>query len=109
MRADVQGKLASLARNLVAIQVRLSGLSPQHNPGLNPVLTSSQGPLGDINLIALPHSDTNVMFGANAIGNNTTWNALAAEALRATSRSAPACSTRRSACAAPTTPPTASA
>ncbi len=79
MRANVQGKLSSLARNLVAIQVRLSGLSPQHNPGLNPVLTSSQGPLGDINLIALPHSNTNVMFGANAIGNNTTWNALLQE------------------------------
>jgi ABC-type transporter Mla subunit MlaD len=76
MRANVQSKLASLARNLVAIQVRLSGLSPQHNPGLNPVLTSSQGPLGDINVLALPHSSTNLMFGANAIGNNTTWNAL---------------------------------
>jgi phospholipid/cholesterol/gamma-HCH transport system substrate-binding protein len=76
MRANVQGKLASLARNLVAIQVRLSGLSPQHNPGLNPVMTSSQGPLGDINLLLLPHSTTNLMLGANSIGNNTTWNAL---------------------------------
>lgn len=75
-RANVQGKLASLARNLIAIQVRISGLSPQHNPGLNPVLTSSQGPLGDINLVLLPHSTTSVMVGANAIGNNTTWNAL---------------------------------
>lgn len=75
-RARLQGKLASLARNLIAVQVRLSGLSPQHNPGLNPVLTSSQGPLGDINLVALPHSSTSVMFGANAIGNNTTWNAV---------------------------------
>lgn len=76
LRAKLQGKLASLARNLVAIQVRLSGLSPQHNPGLNPVLTSSQGPLGDINLVVLPHSNTSLMVGANAIGNNTTWNAV---------------------------------
>jgi phospholipid/cholesterol/gamma-HCH transport system substrate-binding protein len=76
MRANLQGKLASLGRSLVAIQVRLSGLSPQHNPGLNPVMTSSQGPLGDINLLLLPHSSTNVMLGANSIGNNTTWNAL---------------------------------
>jgi ABC-type transporter Mla subunit MlaD len=76
LRANLQGKLASLARNLVAIQVRLSGLSPQHNPGLNPVMTNSQGPLGDINLLLLPHSSTNVMLGANSIGNNTTWNAL---------------------------------
>ncbi|MGA7356940.1 MAG: MlaD family protein [Candidatus Cybelea sp.] len=75
-RAKLQGKLSQLARNLVAIQVRLSGLSPQHNPGLNPVLTTSQGPLGDINLVVLPHSSTSVVFGANAIGNNTTWNAV---------------------------------
>lgn len=76
LRAKLQGKLASVARNLVAIQVRLSGLSPQHNPGLNPVLTSSQGPLGDINLLVLPHGSTSLMVGANAIGNNTTWNAV---------------------------------
>ncbi len=76
LRSKLQSKLAGLARNLVAIQVRLSGLSPQHNAGLNPVLTSSQGPLGDINVIALPHGSTSLMFGANAIGNNTTWNAV---------------------------------
>src|SRR5579871_1018996 len=75
-RARLQGKLASLARNLIAVQVRLSGLSPQHEAGLNPVLTSSQGPLGDINLVLLPHGSTSVMVGANAIGNNTTWNAV---------------------------------
>ncbi len=43
---------------------------------LNPVLTASQGPLGDINLVVLPHATTNLMVGANAIGNNTTWNAV---------------------------------
>jgi ABC-type transporter Mla subunit MlaD len=75
-RERLHTKLAGLARNLVAIQVRLSGLSPQHNPGLNPVLTSSQGPLGDINLVVLPHATTSLMVGANAIGNNTTWNAV---------------------------------
>lgn len=75
-RARLQGKLSSLARNLIAVQVRLSGLSPQHNAGLNPVLTSSQGPLGDINLVVLPHGSTSLMVGANAIGNNTTWNAV---------------------------------
>jgi len=75
-RSQLQGKLASLARNLIAVQVRLSGLSPQHSAGLNPVLTSSQGPLGDINLVLLPHGNTSVIVGANAIGDNTTWNAL---------------------------------
>ncbi|MGC1379987.1 MAG: MlaD family protein [Candidatus Baltobacteraceae bacterium] len=75
-KAHLQDKLAGLARQLIAVQVRLSGLSPQHNAGLNPVLTSSQGPLGDINLVVLPHGSTSVMVGANAIGTNTTWNAL---------------------------------
>jgi ABC-type transporter Mla subunit MlaD len=75
-RANLHAKLANLAHDLVAIQVRLSGLSQQQNPGLNPVLTHSQGPLGDINLVVLPHAQTNLMVGANAIGNNTTWNAV---------------------------------
>jgi ABC-type transporter Mla subunit MlaD len=76
LRSRLQSKLGSLVRNLVAVQVRLSGLSPPHNLGLNPVLTSSQGPLGDINLLFLPHGSTSVMVGANAIGTNTTWNAV---------------------------------
>lgn len=76
LRSRLQSKLGSLVRNLVAVQVRLSGLSPPHNLGLNPVLTSSQGPLGDINLVFLPHGSTSVMVGANAIGTNTTWNAI---------------------------------
>ncbi len=40
------------------------------------MLTSSQGPLGDINLVLLPHGTTSVIVGANAIGTNTTWNAV---------------------------------
>lgn len=76
VHAKLQGAIGKVLRNLVAVQLRLSGLSPQHNAGLNPVLTSSQGPLGDINLVVLPHSTTSFMVGANAIGNNTTWNAV---------------------------------
>ncbi len=75
-RAKLQGKLASVARNLVALQLRISGLSVQRSAGLNPVLTSSQGPLGDLNVIVLPHASTSFMLGANSIGNNTTWNAV---------------------------------
>jgi len=76
LRARLQSKLGQLARNLVAIQLRMSGLSPPHNLGVNPVLTSSQGPLGDLNVVLLPHGSTSLMFGANAIGTNTTWNAV---------------------------------
>ena len=78
----------------------MSGLSPQHNPGLNPVLTSSQGPLGDINLLLLPHSTTSLMVGANSIGNNTTWNARAAAEEGRLRVTAAGCCTRRSAFAA---------
>jgi len=76
LRAHLQSKLGQLVRNLVAVQVRMSGLSPPHNLGINPVLTSSQGPLGDLNLVLLPHGSTSVIVGANAIGTNTTWNAV---------------------------------
>ena len=48
----------------------------QRSAGLNPVLTKSQGPLGDLNVIVLPHTSTSFMVGANSIGNNTTWNAV---------------------------------
>ncbi|MBV8371729.1 MAG: MCE family protein [Candidatus Eremiobacteraeota bacterium] len=71
-----QLKLGNVLRNLIAIQLRLSGLSVQQNPGLNPVLTKSQGPLGDLNLLVLPHASTSLMVGANSIGNNTTYNAV---------------------------------
>jgi phospholipid/cholesterol/gamma-HCH transport system substrate-binding protein len=75
-RAKLQGKLAGVARNLVALQLRISGLSVQKSAGLNPVLSKSQGPLGDLNLFVLPHASTSLMVGANSIGNNTTWNAV---------------------------------
>lgn len=76
LRTRLQSKLGQLVRNLVAVQLRMSGLSPPHNLGLNPVLTNSQGPLGDLNLVLLPHGSTSVVVGANAIGTNTTWNVL---------------------------------
>ncbi|MBV9233902.1 MAG: MCE family protein [Candidatus Eremiobacteraeota bacterium] len=76
LRERLHGKIAGLAHDLVAIQLRLSGLSAQHALTANPVLTSSQGPLGDLNAVILPHGRTSVVFGANAIGTNTTYNAL---------------------------------
>ena len=75
-RAHIQGKLENVVHNLIAIQLRISGLSVQQSAGLNPVLTKSQGPLGDLNLLVLPHASTSLMVGANSIGNNTTWNAV---------------------------------
>ncbi len=74
--AKITNELSTLSHSLIALQLRLSGLSVQQNPGLNPVMTKSQGPLGDINAIILPHASTSLMVGANSIGNNTTWNAV---------------------------------
>jgi phospholipid/cholesterol/gamma-HCH transport system substrate-binding protein len=76
LRAKLSGKLGGLVHNIFSLQLRLSGLAPQQNPGLNPVMTHSQGPLGDLNVVVLPHAPTSLMFGANSIGNNTTWNAV---------------------------------
>jgi ABC-type transporter Mla subunit MlaD len=75
-RARLRGKLSALAKNLVALQVRLSGLSPQHATCCNPVLGPDRGPQSDINATILPHGSTSAMFGANDIGYRTTWNAL---------------------------------
>ncbi|MBV8155998.1 MAG: MCE family protein [Candidatus Eremiobacteraeota bacterium] len=76
MRAKLQNRMGAFVRNLINVQVRLSGLSPQQNAGFNSVLPHSQGPLGDINVVVLPHATTSLMFGANAIGTKPTWNAL---------------------------------
>jgi ABC-type transporter Mla subunit MlaD len=75
-RAKLQGKLASLARSLFQIQVRLAGLSPLAEGAYNPVITNNQGPMGDINVEFLPHSNTSFLIGANSIGNRATYNAL---------------------------------
>jgi phospholipid/cholesterol/gamma-HCH transport system substrate-binding protein len=73
---NFQGAVGKLVNNLVELQVRFSGLSPQHACCENPVLTSDRGPQTDINAVFLPHYSTSVMFGANDIGYKTTWNAV---------------------------------
>lgn len=79
IRQRLQANLSNLASNLVNIQLRLSELSPSH-PGLNnSVLPQTQGPIGDLNLVFLPHGSTSVIAGANSIGTKTTWNALLQE------------------------------
>lgn len=75
LRKKLQGTLSKIVHNLVALQLRFSGLSSQHAVGPNPVLTSDRGPQSDINAIVLPHGETSAMFGANDIGYHTTWNA----------------------------------
>lgn len=75
-KAKLQSSLSNVLSNLVNIQLRISGLSVQHSAGLNPVLPANQGPIGDLNVLVLPHASTGLMFGANSIGDNTTYNAI---------------------------------
>lgn len=75
---DVGARLGNAARNLLAIQIRLSELDAAH-PGTNgsPLLTNDRGPQTDFNVIALPHGRTSLLTGANDIGTTagtTTWN-----------------------------------
>lgn len=76
LRERLRTKLSTLAHDLVAIQLRLSGLSAMQPTSFNQVLPNSRGPIGDLNLVLLPHASTSVMFGANAIGTKPTWNAV---------------------------------
>src|SRR5581483_11227332 len=75
---DVGARLGNAARNLLAIQIRLSELDAAH-PGTNgsPLLTNDRGPQTDVNVIALPHGRTSLLTGANDIGTaagTMTWN-----------------------------------
>jgi phospholipid/cholesterol/gamma-HCH transport system substrate-binding protein len=68
-------RLTDVARQLIAIQVRMSELSPQTVCCLNPLLTSDNGPETDINAFVLPKASLGLMVGANNIGHGTTANA----------------------------------
>ncbi len=77
--------LGNIVSNLFAVQLRLSYLSKQTATG-SPLLTSNQGPQGDLNAIILPNGPISAMIGANDIGGKTTYNLAATKnygALRA--------------------------
>jgi phospholipid/cholesterol/gamma-HCH transport system substrate-binding protein len=72
----LHNRLNEIAKNLIAIQFRISGLSAQKVCCPNPLFTADQGPESDLNLILLPRSKTSVLVGANNIGHGTTANVL---------------------------------
>jgi hypothetical protein len=43
------------------------------------VLPQTQGPIGDLNLVFLPHGSTSLIAGASSIGTKPTWNAILQE------------------------------
>ena len=71
--ANVKNKIGSLVKDLVALQIRISELSPQR-PGTNssPLLTRDRGPQTDVNAILLPKGPTYLYTGANDIGSGRT-------------------------------------
>jgi len=72
-----QSRIGAVAKNLLAIQIRLSYLDT-YNPNSigQPLLaTSNRGPQTDFNALILPNGKTSFMFGANDIGTpQTSWN-----------------------------------
>lgn len=74
---NFKSRIGAVAKNLLAIQIRLSELGPYNPNSISaPALqTSRQGPQSDINAFLLPNGKTSLFFGANDIGTpQTSWN-----------------------------------
>jgi ABC-type transporter Mla subunit MlaD len=76
---DIQSRLGNAARNLLAIQIRVSELdAARSGTNASPLFSGDRGPQTDFNLIGMPHGRTSLLAGANNIGapagTPTTWN-----------------------------------
>jgi ABC-type transporter Mla subunit MlaD len=75
---DVRARLGAAARNLLAIQIRVSELTPARTgTSGSPLLTNDRGPQTDFNVVGLPRGRTSLLTGANDIGSPngaTSWN-----------------------------------
>jgi ABC-type transporter Mla subunit MlaD len=79
---NFKSRIGAVARNLLAIQVRLSELDAyQPNSISQPLLqTSQRGPQSDVNAFILPSGKTSLFLGANDIGTpQTSWNVAVKE------------------------------
>jgi ABC-type transporter Mla subunit MlaD len=79
---NFKSRISAVARNLIAIQLRLSELDT-YNPNSisQPLLrTSMRGPQTDVNAFILPYGKTSLFVGANDIGTQqTSWNVAVKE------------------------------
>ncbi len=73
-RIEIRNKLARVATSLIAIQLRISGLSRQTVCCPNALYSADRGPQTDLNAIVLPKATTSLFVGANDIGGHTTTN-----------------------------------
>jgi len=87
-RVDLTSRLTQIAHNLVALQVRVSGLSAQHVCCPSPLFTADQGPQADVNAIVFPNAPTSLYVGANNIGYTppSTTNVLLVHSTSSTTR-----------------------
>jgi len=80
----LKSKLATIAHNLIALQVRVGELDAEEaQTDRSPLLTRDRGPQTDVNAILLPNGSTSLLVGANDIGSydTTTWNVAALDNL----------------------------
>jgi ABC-type transporter Mla subunit MlaD len=79
---NFKSRIGAVARNLIAIQVRLSELDTYAPNSISqPLLrTSQRGPQSDVNAFVLPSGKTSLFLGANDIGTpQTSWNVAVKE------------------------------
>lgn len=68
-------RLTTIARNLIAIQVRINGMSAENVASQSPLFSSDRGPQTDVNAVLFPRSQTSVITGVNDIGHYSSVNA----------------------------------
>jgi ABC-type transporter Mla subunit MlaD len=79
---NFKSRIGAVAKNLLAIQIRLSELDalPPHSNGQPLLQTTRRGPQSDINAFILPSGKTSLFLGANDIGTpQTSWNVVVKE------------------------------
>jgi ABC-type transporter Mla subunit MlaD len=79
---NFKSRIAAVARNLIAIQIRLGELDNYKNGSSGNYLlqTTRRGPQSDVNAFILPQGKTSLFVGANDIGTpQTSWNVAVRE------------------------------
>ena len=76
-RQQIKARLGEIAKNLVAIQVRMTGLSSERVCCQSPLFTADRGPQTDVNAVFLPGGNTSLRVGVEDVGHNTTVDFLA--------------------------------
>jgi ABC-type transporter Mla subunit MlaD len=74
---SLRSGIGTVARNLIAFQIRLSELDDQHagTAGQPLLQTTERGPQTDVNAVLLPKSKTSLFAGSNDIGTpQSSWN-----------------------------------